>query len=252
VSFFEQVPDRRCAYADILLPAPTTFKVNRYFTAWLRALSATAGRVRRQGSSQHQVFSLLKYKMGFDRPFSDSTQVQAVPVHHPHHQGPTLERLNANRKNLAPRHPRPSLHRWQISAAEQQNRVYSRQMLNAGLTLCPHTLLPPKVPMERLNFSKVPYPVDYALAHHFLSSFAADIPLYASQAVTRPTIELHPFGVGDRRHRGRMGTWNEAGETYFVATKSKDSALGQGVACRKFVMEQNTALKEDWNCNADQ
>ncbi len=253
----EQVLTDTARYADILLPAPTTFEQTDIFTAYghlYLQLSEAAIAPLAESKPNVEVFSLLAAKMGFDEPFfQDSTEDlirQALDTNHPHHEGLTYERLKAE-KILRLNVPKPYIPYADGKYHTPSGKIefYSKRMLNAGLDPLPaHVPAAESADGSPELFQRYPIRLITPAAHHFLNSSFADMPTMRRKQL-HPAIELHQFDALERGiEEGEwVRAWNERGEAYFVA-EIKDS-VGQGVACH-LSLWWNKYSPKGWNANA--
>ena len=253
----EQVMTDTARYADIVLPAPTTFECLDIHAAYGHLyvqLSQPAIPPLGQVLSNTEVFRRLAQGMGFDDPaFQDSDEAlirQALDVTHPAMAGITYERLEQEtsiRLNVPqPYHPFPD---GQYPTPSGKIEFYSENMLRAG-----HDPLPTHNPTAESAdgspelFQKYPLRLVTPAAHHFLNSSFADMPTMLRKQ-QRPTIELNEVDAHERGIRAGqwVRAWNDRGEAYFVA-EVKDS-VGPGVACHLSLWWQKFSPL-GWNCNA--
>ncbi len=253
----EQVMTDTARYADILLPAPTTFECLDLHAAYGHLyvqLSEPAIPPLAEVLPNTEVFRRLAAEMGFDDPaFADTDEDmirQALDSNHPALQGITYERLQKEtfvRLNV----PRPFMPfaGGKYPTPSGKIEFYSESMLRAG-----HDPLPTHNPAAESAdgspelFEKYPLRLVTPAAHHFLNSSFADMPTMIRKQ-QRPAIELNEV---DARERGIqpgdwVRAWNERGEAYFVA-EIKDS-VAAGVACHLSLWWQRYS-PQGWNCNA--
>ncbi len=253
----EQVMTDTARYADILLPAPTTFECLDLHAAYGHLyvqLSEPAIPALGEVLSNTEVFRRLASKMGFDDPaFLDSDEAlvrQALDSDHPALQGITYERLQKDtfaRLNV----PSPFMPFAEGKYPTPSGKIefYSEKMLRAGLDPLPtHNPTAESADGSPELFEKYPIRLVTPAAHHFLNSSFAEMPTMLRKQ-QRPTIELNEV---DARERGItvgqwVRAWNERGEAYFVAD-IKDS-VAAGVACHLSLWWQRYS-PQGWNCNA--
>ncbi len=253
----EQVMTDTARYADIVLPAPTTFECLDLHAAYGHLyvqLSQPAIPPLGEVLSNTEVFRRLARQMVFDDPaFEDSDETlcrQALTSEHPHLTGITYERLQQEtsiRLNVPTpfnpfaggRYPTPS----------GKIEFYSESMLRAGLDPLPtHAPTAESADGSPELFERYSLRLITPAAHHFLNSSFADMPTMLRKQ-QRPTIELNEV---DARERGIapgqwVRAWNDRGEAYFVAT-IKDT-VAPGVACHLSIWWQKFSPL-GWNCNS--
>jgi anaerobic selenocysteine-containing dehydrogenase len=253
----EQVMTDTARYADIVLPAPTTFECLDIHAAYGHLyvqLSEPAIAPLGEVLANTEVFRRLAAKMGYDDPaFQDSDEDmirQALTSEHPAFEGITLERLKKEtfiRLNV----PRPYMPfaGGKYPTPSGKIEFYSERMLRAGLDPLPtHNPSAESADGSPELFAKYPLRFVTPAAHHFLNSSFADMPTMIRKQ-QRPTIELNEV---DARERGiKSGdwvrAWNDRGEVYFVA-EIKDT-VAAGVACHLSLWWQRYS-PNGWNCNA--
>ncbi|HEX2912869.1 MAG TPA: molybdopterin oxidoreductase family protein [Chloroflexia bacterium] len=253
----EQVMTDTARYADIVLPAPTTFECLDLHTAYGHLyvqLSQPAIAPLGEVLPNTEVFRRLAQKMGFDDPaFSDSDEElirQALTSEHPAMQGITYERLQKEtfiRLNVPT--PFQPFADGKYPTPSGKIELYSESMLRAGLDPLPtHNPSAESADGSPELFEKYPVRLITPAAHHFLNSSFADMPTMIRKQ-QRPYLELNEV---DARERGiQQGqwvrAWNDRGEAYFVADIK--NTVAAGVACHLSVWWQRYSPL-GWNCNA--
>ncbi len=236
----EQLMTDTARYADILLPATTTFEQSDLYRSYGHlyvALSRPAIPPQGEAVPNTEVFRRVAAAMGLTDPgFRDSDDDlirQALTSEHPHMAGITLERLeaetfvhlNTSSRPFIPfadgRYPTPS----------GKIELYSEQMLRLGLDPVPD-YTPDGESRDGSPDLAARYPIQLVspAAHHFLNSSFADMPTMRKKQ-HYPTLELHPL---DATARGITdGDWvrahNDRGEAWFVAVVL--DSVRPGVAC---------------------
>jgi len=253
----EQVMTDTARYADILLPAPTTFEQTDIFRAYghlyvqmSEPVIAPVG----EAWSNVRVFRGLAERMDFDDPaFRDSDEAlirQALDSKSPQMAGITYERLKEEgfiRLNV----PRPFIPfaGGKYPTPSGKIELYSETMLRDGFDPLPtHNPTAESLDGSPDLFAKYPVRLVTPAAHHFLNSSFADMPTMQRKQ-HYPSIELNEE---DAQMRGiTPGDWvrayNDRGEAYFVA-EFKES-VAPGVACH-LSLWWNIYSPKGWNCNS--
>jgi anaerobic selenocysteine-containing dehydrogenase len=254
----EQVMTDTARYADVVLPAPTTFECLDLHAAYGHLyvqLSEPAIPPLGEVEANTEVFRRLAVKMGFDDPaFRDSDEDlvrQALDSKHPHLAGITYERLQKEtfvRLNVpAPYNPFAG---GKYPTPSGKIELYSEKMLRAGLDPLPtHNPGAESADGSPELFAKYPLRLVTPAAHHFLNSSFAEMPTMLRKQ-QRPYLELNEV---DARERGIeqgqwVRAWNDRGEAYFVADLNRDS-VAAGVACHLSLWWQRYSPL-GWNCNS--
>jgi molybdopterin guanine dinucleotide-containing S/N-oxide reductase-like protein len=252
----EQVYTDTARYADILLPATTTFEQTDLFTSYGHLyvqLSEAAIEPLAESKPNIEVFTLLAAKMGYTEPFFKDTAEdlirQALDVKHPHMEGITYERLKAE-KFIRLNVPTPYIPFADGKYHTPSGKIefYSKRMLKAGLDPLPtHTPSAESADGAPELFAQYPIRLITPAAHHFLNSSFADMPTMRRKQL-RPTIELNEEDANERgiKEGEWVRAWNERGEAYFVA-EIKDT-VKQGVACH-LSLWWNQYSPKGRNCN---
>lgn len=253
----EQVMTDTARYADIVLPAPTTFECLDLHAAYGHLyvqLSEPAIPPLGEVLANTEVFRRLAASMGFDDPAFEDTDEdlirQALDSDNPALEGITYEALQEKtymRLNV----PRPYMPFAGSKYPTPSGKIefYSTKMLRAGLDPLPtHNPSAESADGAPELFAKYPLQFITPAAHHFLNSSFAEMPTMLRKQ-QRPTIELNEV---DARERGLTAgqwvrAWNDRGEAYFI-TEIKDS-VAAGVACHLSLWWQKYS-PHGWNCNA--
>lgn len=253
----EQVHTDTARYADILLPATTTFEQTDLFTSYGHLyvqLSEAAIAPLGESKPNVEVFSLLAQKMNFTEScFADTTEDlirQALEVRHPNMQGVTYERLKDEifvRLNV----PKPFIPfaDGKYHTPSGKIELYSARMLRAGLDPVPnHVPDAESADGSPELFARYPIRLVTPAAHHFLNSSFADMPTMRRKQM-RPTLELNQVDADARGIKAGewVRAWNDRGEAYFVA-EIKDT-VAAGVACH-LSLWWNRYSPKGWNCNS--
>jgi anaerobic selenocysteine-containing dehydrogenase len=252
----EQVMTDTAQYADILLPATTTFEDNDIYTAYGQLyvqLNQAAIAPLGEAKPNIEVFSLIAKRMGFDDPcFSDTAEDmirQALATDHPFMQGITYERLQKEtfiRLNV----PRPFIPFADGKYPTPSGKIefYSEKMLQAGLDPLPtHNPTAESADGSPELFSKYPLRFVTPAAHHFLNSSFAEMPTMLKKQ-RYPTIELNAVDAASRdiAQGDWVRVWNDRGESYFKAD-IRDT-VATGVACHVSLWWRRYS-PGGWNCN---
>jgi anaerobic selenocysteine-containing dehydrogenase len=253
----EQVMTDSARYADIVLPAPTTFEVLDLHKAYGHLyvqLSQPAIPPLGEALPNTEVFRRIAGAMGYDDPaFRDTDEDmirQALDVKHPWMEGITYERLQRDtfaRLNV----PTPFIPFADGKYPTPSGKIefYSEKLLRQGLDPVPaYVPLSESADGSPELFAKYPLRLITPAAHHYLNSSFADMPTMIRKQ-QRPYLELNEM---DARERGiANGDWvrayNDRGEAYFVA-EIRDS-VAAGVACH-LSLWWNKYSPLGWNCNA--
>lgn len=253
----EQVMTDTARYADILLPAPTTFEcldLHKAYGHLYVQLSEPAIPPLGEVLPNTEVFRRIAAEMSYTDPaFLDSDEAlirQALTSTYPSMEGITYERLQQEtflRLNL----PRPYVpfSDGKYPTPSGKIELYSESMLRMGLDPLPVYIPTAESPEGNpALFAKYPIQLVTPAAHHFLNSSFADMPTMLRKQL-RPTIELNEV---DARERGiRQGDWvrafNERGDAYFVADVK--NSVAAGVACHVSLW-WNSYSPLGWNCNS--
>jgi anaerobic selenocysteine-containing dehydrogenase len=245
-------------YADILLPATTTFEQSDLFTAYghlYLQLGRPAIAPMGEAIPNTELFRRLAAAMGYDDPcFRDSDDDmirQALSSEHPFLEGITLERLEAETfvHLNTPTRPFVPFADGFYPTPSGKIELYSETLLRLGLDpvvdYVPEAESPDGSPELAARY---PIRLITPAAHHFLNSSFADMPTMRKKQ-RRPTIELNP---ADAAARGIAdGMWvrafNDRGEAFFVA-EVRDS-VGPGVACH-LSQWWGRYSPAGWNANA--
>jgi anaerobic selenocysteine-containing dehydrogenase len=252
----EQVMTDSARYADIVLPAPTTFEDTDIFAAYGHLyVQLNRPVINPVGESKPniEVFRLLAQRMGYEDPcFNDSAEDmirQALTSKDPRLEGITYERLEKEsfaRLNL----PRPYVPFADGKYPTPSGRIefYSEKMLRDGFDPLPnHNPSAESADGSPELFSRYPIRLVTPAAHHFLNSSFADMPTMLKKQ-RFPTLELNS---SDAEERGiQNGDWlrafNNRGQAYFVAEVG--DSVTQGVACHLSIW-WNSRSPKGWNCN---
>ena len=236
----EQVMTDTARYADILLPATTTFEQSDLYTAYghlYLQLSRPAIAPMGEALPNTEVFRRLARAIGYDDPcFADSDDDlirAALDSQHPHIKGITLEELE--RESFVhintPTRPFVPFADEQYPTPSGKIEIYSEQMLRLGLDP-----VPDYVPGSESRDGNPELAARYPLrlispaAHHFLNTSFGDMPTMRRKQ-RFPTLELNPADATTRgiTHGDWLRAWNDRGEAWFVAEVK--TTVGEGVAC---------------------
>ncbi|WP_083613444.1 molybdopterin-dependent oxidoreductase [Paenibacillus sp. P46E] len=194
-------------YADILLPATSTFEnVDLYGSYWHHYMQLQEPVLDAPGEckSNMEVFSLLGLAMGFDTAaFSDSEydmirQALDYP-RNPYMNGVTLERLAAER--FVKLDMSPQAHYLEhLPTPSGRIELYSKAMELAGLPPMP-TYMPLKEGYDgqRLPQPGTPYPLMFVSPpnHNFLNSTFSNVEKH-QRMEKRPMLQIHPVDAAAR------------------------------------------------------
>ncbi|MDB5082534.1 MAG: putative molybdopterin oxidoreductase [Chloroflexi bacterium] len=252
----EQVMTDTARYADIVLPAPTTFECLDLYAAYGHLyvqLSQPVIPPLGEVLANTEVFRRLAGAMGYADPsFEDSDEDlvrQALSGNHPSLAGITYERLQKDtfaRLNLP--QPYNPFEGGKYPTPSGKIEFYSEKMLRAGFDPLPvHNPSAESADGSPELFEKYPLRLVTPAAHHFLNSSFAEMPTMLRKQ-QRPYLELNEVDARERsiRQGQWVRAWNERGEAYFVAD-IKDS-VGAGVACHLSLWWQRYSPL-GWNCN---
>jgi anaerobic selenocysteine-containing dehydrogenase len=252
----EQVMTDTARYADIVLPAPTTFEDFDLHTAYghlYLQLSKPAIPPMGEVKTNVQMFKALAKAMKLNDACFDDTEEdmirQALSSNHPTIRGITYEQLDREqivRLNL----PRPFIPfaDGKYSTPSGKIEFYSENMLRQGFDPVPnHNPTTESADGNPELFAKYPVRLVTPAAHHFLNSSFADMPTMIKKQLY-PAIELHQVDADGRgiKHGEWVRAWNDRGEAYFVA-EVKDT-VAPGVACHVSLW-WNKYSPKGFNCN---
>ncbi|OKP85644.1 oxidoreductase [Paenibacillus sp. P32E] len=194
-------------YADILLPATSTFEnVDLYGSYWHHYMQLQEPVLDAPGEckSNMEVFSLLGRAMGFDAAaFSDSEydmirQALDYP-HNPYMKGVTLERLVAERFVKLDMSPQAD-YLEHLPTPSGRIELYSKAMELAGLPPLPtYTPLKEGYDGQRLPQPGAAYPLMFVSPpnHNFLNSTFSNVEKH-QRMEKRPTLQIHPVDAAAR------------------------------------------------------
>ncbi|NWJ47311.1 MAG: molybdopterin oxidoreductase family protein [Chloroflexi bacterium] len=252
----EQVMTDSARYADIVLPAPTTFEDTDIFAAYGHLyvqLNRPAINPVGESKPNIEVFRLLAERMDYEDPcFNDSAEDmirQALASKDPRLEGITYERLEKEsfaRLNL----PRPYVPFADGKYPTPSGKIefYSEKMLRDGLDPLPnHNPSAESADGSPELFSRYPIRLVTPAAHHFLNSSFADMPTMLKKQ-RFPTLELNSSDAAERgiQNGDWLRAFNDRGQAYFVAEVG--DSVTQGVACHLSIW-WNSRSPKGWNCN---
>jgi anaerobic selenocysteine-containing dehydrogenase len=241
----EQVFTDTVDYADIVLPATTSFEhLDLYRSYWHLYLQLGEPVIPPVGESKSnvEVFRLLAQAMGFKDPcFRDTEEDlirQALDSPHPFLKGITLERLRQEKQVRlnTPTYPFIAFADGKFPTPSGKIEFYSERMKQAGFDPLP-AYIPETESAEGSPelYRKYPISLINAGAKYFVNSSFGNLKSMLAKE-KRPVIELH---YEDAKARGisegdRVRVYNDRGECFLYARVGETVPKGSAISFKSW------------------
>ncbi|PIS36120.1 MAG: molybdopterin oxidoreductase [Nitrospirae bacterium CG08_land_8_20_14_0_20_52_24] len=234
----EQMHTDTVDYADIVLPATTSLEhadlyksYGQCYLQWAEPVIPPVG----EAKSNHELFSLLSQRFGFDDPFFRRSEDQIaeglLEPESPFREGIDLQTLKQKRfvRLNVERFGNPFRNGFFTPSGKLE--FYSERMKQHGLPPLPEYAPPAEVSEDPSLLKRYPLTLMTPPAHNFLNTSFGSLPSIRSLE-KHPTLIIHPTDALSREIQNgeEVRVFNDRGECRLTALVSEETQPGVVVA----------------------